>query len=423
MMEEKVSIIVPMYNSENYIERCLKSILNQSYANIEIVVVNDGSTDNSLEICEKIQTFSKAIKIVTQENMGCSISRRTGIKNASGKYIGFVDSDDWIEKDAIEKMIKKFDDREDVDIVAGGYVIEDDGVCQNPFIGESDMEYNNWNGLLEMFTGTIFNWSMCDKLYRKELYDNLNEEDYWSNSYGEDTYKNYKLFKKARGILFTPVYGYHYCLNLNGMMRSSFNKDFYNYIDIYQSIYLDTYMEGHVEVSDKIAFLLIENALYYLKTSLSTYDRKDKSYRKYLEILKKFISSRLKEDIDLYRRRLEWLSMSEEESMETRNEIKRIIIDAANESGEVWMYGAGVIAREVVATITQLNLRAKVIVTEKKNNMFEGFKVFSFEEAEKKLRNGEKLLMAMNNNNCNEIIGLIGNTYQIINIGKYSYYY
>ena len=105
----KVSIIVPIYNSEKYMEKCIDSILNQTLNDIEIILVNDGSTDSSLEIAERYKQRDKRVIIINQINSGPSIARNNGIKIATGKYIGFVDSDDYIEKTMYEKLFEVAD--------------------------------------------------------------------------------------------------------------------------------------------------------------------------------------------------------------------------------------------------------------------------------------------------------------------------
>ena len=100
----KVSIIIPCYNSKKYIERCLNSILKDKLKEKEIILINDGSTDNTLEIIEEYSKKNKDIKIINQKNKGQSISRNNGLKEAKGKYIAFVDSDDWVEKDYFYKL-------------------------------------------------------------------------------------------------------------------------------------------------------------------------------------------------------------------------------------------------------------------------------------------------------------------------------
>ena len=119
-MEELVSIILPIYNAEKYLERCLESIITQTYANIEIILINDGSTDNSINIIKEYAIKDSRIIIIDKENEGVSVARNIGILKARGKYICFVDADDYIEKSMIEKM-KCCIDKENVDLVRINY--------------------------------------------------------------------------------------------------------------------------------------------------------------------------------------------------------------------------------------------------------------------------------------------------------------
>ena len=107
--EELISIIIPIYNAEKYIERCINSLKNQTYKNIEIICINDGSTDNSLNILKRIAITDNRIKIIEQENKGVSVARNKGIESAKGKYIMFLDSDDWFELTTCEKVINEID--------------------------------------------------------------------------------------------------------------------------------------------------------------------------------------------------------------------------------------------------------------------------------------------------------------------------
>lgn len=106
-MDDKITVIVPVYNVENYLRKCLDSIISQTYKNIEIVVVNDGSTDASGEICKEFAEIDHRITYIEQENAGLSAARNTGLENMSGDYVTFVDSDDWIEQDYVETLYKK----------------------------------------------------------------------------------------------------------------------------------------------------------------------------------------------------------------------------------------------------------------------------------------------------------------------------
>ena len=104
MKKPKVSIIVPVYNTEVYLEKCLESLIEQTIEDIEIICINDGSTDNSSKILEKYQQKDKRITILTQQNQGQSIARNNGINLARGEFIGFLDSDDWAEKTMLEEL-------------------------------------------------------------------------------------------------------------------------------------------------------------------------------------------------------------------------------------------------------------------------------------------------------------------------------
>ena len=116
-----ISLIVPVYNVEKYLARCLESLLNQTYKDIEIICINDGSTDSSYEILKEYSAKDARIVILNQSNQGISIARNNGLKIATGEYIGYVDSDDWLELDFCEKLynaVKKYD----ADVAVGGIV-------------------------------------------------------------------------------------------------------------------------------------------------------------------------------------------------------------------------------------------------------------------------------------------------------------
>ena len=129
-MENKcISIIIPVYNCEKYISRCLRSIINQTYKNLQIIVVNDGSTDNTLNICEDIARNDSRIEIYSKENGGVSSARNLGLKKVKGDYISFVDADDFLEVNMFSKMIYSLKD-EDL-IVCNFYIVDEKGNKEN----------------------------------------------------------------------------------------------------------------------------------------------------------------------------------------------------------------------------------------------------------------------------------------------------
>ena len=115
-MDKKITVIVPVYNTKKFLKRCIMSIMNQSYSNLEIIIINDGSTDGSEKICNELEKADERIRVIHQKNNGIAATRNIGIENATGQYISFVDSDDYLTKDAIEWMVSKVIES-DADIV------------------------------------------------------------------------------------------------------------------------------------------------------------------------------------------------------------------------------------------------------------------------------------------------------------------
>ncbi len=132
-----VSIIIPVYNVEKYLRQCLESIVNQTYTNIEIIIINDGTKDDSGIIISEFESFDKRIKIVNQENQGLSGARNTGILNATGTYLMFVDSDDWLNLNTIKYCIDQLNINQ-VDVILFSYVKEYDHSSENKFILEKN---------------------------------------------------------------------------------------------------------------------------------------------------------------------------------------------------------------------------------------------------------------------------------------------
>lgn len=134
-MTSKVSIIVPVYNTEKYLDKCLKSLVSQSYRNIEIIIVNDGSTDGSLEIINQYTSmYGEYIVAIDQENQGLSGARNTGIKCATGKYMAFIDSDDYVDKNYIMHLVEVAE-RENAEMVICGYqMVDEEGKLINRLI-------------------------------------------------------------------------------------------------------------------------------------------------------------------------------------------------------------------------------------------------------------------------------------------------
>ncbi len=205
-MTEKITVIVPVYNVENYLDKCLDSVIKQTYKNIEIIVVNDGSTDNSGEICQEYAEIDYRIIYIEQENAGLSAARNTGLDNMSGDYVTFVDSDDWIEQDYLETLYKKIVEYQ-ADIAVGNYYSfnESEGMFYFHISGDSYYEkvfdnvsiFENLYESQEMKSFALI--SAWGKLYKASLFDYIRFD---KGKLGEDGYMNQKLYLLVQKVIY-----------------------------------------------------------------------------------------------------------------------------------------------------------------------------------------------------------------------------
>ncbi len=164
----KVSIIVPVYNVEKYLRECLDSLIGQTLKDIEIITINDGSPDNSLQILEEYATKDPRVKIINQENAGLSAARNRGLSEASGEYVAFIDSDDWVDADFCERLYNAAQ-KDEADIAAGGVVL-----YKNPQKSKKHISYQKncvYKGIKEKYYKLLFGAAhcyVCNKIYRRE---------------------------------------------------------------------------------------------------------------------------------------------------------------------------------------------------------------------------------------------------------------
>lgn len=218
-----LSIIVPVYNAEKFLYRCIESILAQTYTDFELLLVNDGSSDCSLEICEQYIKQDKRVKIFTQENCGVSAARNTGIERATGEFVTFVDADDWIEPQMYEKMMKRFSEEMPIDIVIGGFVRQKRDRIIPALKRQEETIYATKDALQELLVGKIFRGELCDKIYRKERLDDIRLDT--SIAVAEDLLFNWLVFQKARTILYYPIWAYHYEINQESVTNKFSEKN------------------------------------------------------------------------------------------------------------------------------------------------------------------------------------------------------
>lgn len=167
---EKVSIIIPAYNMEKYIARCLESVVSQDYDNIEAIVVNDGSTDRTLEICREYEQRDKRILVLTKQNGGVAEATNLGLDNQTGDYIMFLDSDDYLPAGSVRRMVREIQ-RSKADIVQSGVVTENEEgrvLVKEQFV---EQEINGTNNIMRMhFVEHIVEGNLAQKIFKTQLF-------------------------------------------------------------------------------------------------------------------------------------------------------------------------------------------------------------------------------------------------------------
>ena len=214
----KLSIILPVHNVEKYIEKCMDSLLRAACEQMEILCIDDGSTDGSGRLCEKFALRDRRVKVLHQENRGLPAVRNVGLSIAKGEYISFVDSDDWIDGGLLESFIEFMDNEPEVDICVGGAVREyPDGSEAPLFEMSSPQMFTREEALREMVTGRIFFWYLWGKVYRRSVFEGFSADE--TVTTGEDLDSLWQIFQsgKVRKVWYSPEYKYHYYYNPCGM--------------------------------------------------------------------------------------------------------------------------------------------------------------------------------------------------------------
>jgi len=251
--KEKVSIVVPVYNAEEYLERCVYSILNQTYDNIEVILIDDGSRDKSFDVCKNIARNDKRVLAYKQMNMGSLEARKTGIESASGKFVMCVDSDDWIEENMVEELMH-YMMKYDVDMVLSGisYDYTQKELNKVWLDGVTPGFYDLKNIDSEVFThfflekegeciGRGIRGHICTRLFKRNLILNIMDQIDTRIKNGDDDACLYSAILSSESIYVLDKAFYHYCIRDNSLCQSVANRSL---VDVEL---LGKYLRGHVE--------------------------------------------------------------------------------------------------------------------------------------------------------------------------------
>ncbi|MCG3168384.1 MAG: hypothetical protein POELPBGB_04189 [Bacteroidia bacterium] len=285
-----ISIIVPVFNTELYIERCLDSLINQSLKDIEIIVVDDMSTDNSGKIVQAYSEKYHFIKYFKMKSKGLAGgSRNLGLKNASGYYIGFVDSDDWIDTMMYEKMGITLE-KSHADIAVCGVLREYESYYdtefrykyqfQNIIEGKAALELLCRSHNQDISISSI----VCNKLYRVELLRN-NDITFLSNSINEDEVFNFLCFLNAKKIAIIPDTYYHYYQRQNSITHEFSKRHIDDLLHGIRIIKLHLESTGLYELNRKNYYSFFEKSLSFVLSSLITHEQNSAIQNEYIKYL------------------------------------------------------------------------------------------------------------------------------------------
>lgn len=283
--EPMLSITMPVYNMEKYLSRSIESVLKQKYQNFELIIVDDGSTDTSSTILRKYAEMDKRITIISQKNQGLVLARENAIKKARGKYITFLDPDDWVEKEYYSKNIE-FMEQNRLDIgIAGFSFAYENGDFKASFVNKDIEIYDREQALINLFAFKKYRWELCDKIYLTNVIKEIKIDSKVTS--GEDLYRNWFAFNKAKKVGVLPIYGYYYFQHNNSMTKCGGKK--------------------------------LQNTVTYVFKKLDTeIEKSNKNVKKYF---------RYREMIFLILDAFELSKNNKEELMEIRKEIKNSIWD------------------------------------------------------------------------------------------------
>lgn len=297
MQSNIISVIIPVYNAEKWINKCLDSIISQTiYNKLEIIIVDDGSTDNSANIIEAYEKVHNNVKCFYVNNSGVSSARNIGLDHCSGKYITFVDADDYLDPAFFENLINSVDEK--TDIVCSGFIAE------YPYknikrCADQKYEFNNKEAMYQFLLGGILEPNVTDKLFRSSVIENLRFNT--SIDIAEDKLFLFECLKQSRNIKLIPVANYHYVMNDLSACRKDFSITKFDSTIVADLICEDikTIYPEYIDLSESMAIDVkcrVYGEMFYTK-SYECYKEeylKLKSEIRKFSIKKKYINSNKK---------------------------------------------------------------------------------------------------------------------------------
>ena len=298
-MKPLLTVVIPVYNVEKYLNRCLKSILIQEWKNYDIILVDDGSTDCSPQICDNYVKAYDFISVIHKENGGLSEARNTGISLAKGEYVYFPDSDDWIEPDTFIALAEALESQK-FDIISFNREFvkgEEDVIISDPV---ETQVFEGKDAFVQMLKHSYITGFANDKIYKKSLFID-NNISFPKGKYYEDLGTNYKLFLSAKNVFATNQKYYHYLIdNPDSITQSWSEQKFSDMFGFYKDIFYSDFVRSQLNQEElHISKLYYVSGLTHILASLY----KAKLDKNYDEITSEVKQELLKNKVVLYQMR------------------------------------------------------------------------------------------------------------------------
>ena len=287
MQQPLISIIIPCYNIAPYLGRCLDSVLAQTYQNIEVICVNDGSKDETGKILDEYAQKDSRIKVIHKENGGVTSARFAGLDVAKGEWIGFVDGDDIIDENMYERLYNNVTDETDISHCGFKKLLPDGSFDYVYGTGEK-IEQDQSQGIKDLLEAKFIEPGLWNKLYRSELFEEIQDWLDVSIKINEDTLMNFYLFSKARRSVYEDFCPYTYILRESSAAASFNANKLYDPIKV-----LDIISEG-VKEDEALQGVVVDRIVYFLVggASLST-----KRAKEFVKPFRKYARKRLKKEL------------------------------------------------------------------------------------------------------------------------------
>lgn len=421
---ENVTVIVPVYNTGDFLRGCISSILSQSYKNYMLLLIDDGSTDESGIICDEYGRIDTRVRVVHQDNHGLIYTRLKGVELASTEYVAFVDSDDWIDEGLLQTVISPMMEHSEIDISVSPHV-RNNGKTQNTsFVARKEEEWSAEEALLYMLQNKWFGWTMCGKIYRRSLFRNL-EITEQRNPIGEDLAINYRVFKRAKKVYYQPFFMYHYVQRGESMVHM--------YGDVLHLGFLKRVLEIIEEEDSLLILEAAEKIICTIGTDfiLSVLVKGEKDEEDMVQVYQNVLSKYYNKIRDILspmqKRKCKYALMKREAIQallsDREKEMAQLCQEFCESCDKVFIYGLGKIAEETAMIMNRHGIRfCGFAVSQDIQDEFLGKSASFYRDIIQKFDRKAGFILALNEKNTKEVLEYLKEFPDIpwFNAGKYS---